>query len=57
MCGARARAGTMAVAVAVTDGQEAESDGEEEAACAEPDSAQVPAEEAEESVHNLVHRV
>ena len=51
MCGAwaRARAGVGA--------EDAESDGEKEAACTEPDGTEVPAEEAEECAHHLVHPV
>jgi hypothetical protein len=53
VCGAWAWACTGAG----VDAQEAESDGEEETACAEPDGAEVPTEEAEECVHNLAHPV
>ena len=38
------------------DAQDVESDGEEEASCAEPDGAQVPVE-VEYCVHNLAHRL
>ena len=37
--------------------RDVESDGGEEVACAEPNGAKVPAEEAEECVHNLAHPV
>jgi hypothetical protein len=53
VCGACVGAGVGAGA----DAQEAESDGAEEGACAEPNGAKVPAEEAEECVHNLAHPV
>jgi hypothetical protein len=39
------------------DAQDAELDGEKEAVCTEPDGTQVPAEEAEECAHHLVHPV
>ena len=53
MCGAWA----WAWARAGVDAQDAESDGEKEAACTEPDGTQVPTEEAEECAHHLVHPV
>jgi hypothetical protein len=54
-CGSlRVDGGVVGVCVGACAGAEsAESDGEEEAAAAESDGAQVPAEDAEERVHSV----